>query len=382
MVGFKEKNLVAGMLVRTLFGYSVFNFVLLSITLQEVFSITEVGVGALMTSYWVPAVILQFLVGRYADKIGFKKLVVAGTLIIALGSFIISQAALFEIVLLGRFITGIGAIMFWTPGIVIVSNVYPKEKISFATSLIVLCYGVGTLFAMFFVPAQEIILGWRGIFFITFIYGLIVAVAVQILTTDQVTAVSKPSNTLKIFKNRELFKIAVAQSVSIAAWTVFLTFFARTLIFEKNVIPAVANLTVSVASISGIVFAMLGGYFSDKKYRRGLWIAVPLTFLSLILFLIPVSAGVSVSIDLFLSCCIGALVWIPQGPIWSLPKIIEPEYPNTAMTMLVVMTGVTVTLFPVFFGALVDFTGSFFYSYIFTALTVFLASLVSYRIRN
>ncbi|MEM2110074.1 MAG: hypothetical protein QW327_06300, partial [Candidatus Odinarchaeota archaeon] len=135
-------------------------------------------------------------------------------------------------------------------------------------------------------------------------------------------------------------------------------------------------------SISGIVFAMLGGYFSDKKYRRGLWIAVPLTFLSLILFLIPVSAGVSVSIDLFLSCCIGALVWIPQGPIWSLPKIIEPEYPNTAMTMLVVMTGVTVTLFPVFFGALVDFTGSFFYSYIFTALTVFLASLVSYRIRN
>ncbi|MEM2110145.1 MAG: MFS transporter, partial [Candidatus Odinarchaeota archaeon] len=241
MVGFKEKNLVAGMLVRTLFGYSVFNFVLLSITLQEVFSITEVGVGALMTSYWVPAVILQFLVGRYADKIGFKKLVVAGTLIIALGSFIISQAALFEIVLLGRFITGIGAIMFWTPGIVIVSNVYPKEKISFATSLIVLCYGVGTLFAMFFVPAQEIILGWRGIFFITFIYGLIVAVAVQILTTDQVTAVSKPSNTLKIFKNRELFKIAVAQSISIAAWTVFLTFFARTLIFEKNVIPAVAN---------------------------------------------------------------------------------------------------------------------------------------------
>ncbi|WEU40692.1 MAG: MFS transporter [Candidatus Odinarchaeum yellowstonii] len=382
MVSVQGRNLIAGMLIRTLFGYSVFDFVLLSITLQNVFSITEIGVGALMAAYWIPAIALQFVVGRYADKIGFKKLVVAGTITVALGSLIISQAYFFELVLIGRFITGVGAILFWTPGVVIVSNVYPKEKLSFATSLIVLSYGVGTLTAFLTVPVQAIILGWRSIFFLAFVYGFIVAILVQILTTDTPANFHKPANTVKIFKSMELFKIAVAQCLSMAAWTVFLTFFTRTLIFEKSVNANVANLTVVFASIAGIISALLGGYFSDKKYRKGLWIAVPLTLLSLTFLILPFSVGFNPVSDLFLSWFIGALVWIPQGPIWALPKIVEPDYPNTAMTLLVCMTGVTVTVFPLLFGWLTDFTGSFFYSYIMIALIVLCAALVSYRIRN
>ncbi len=382
MLTVKGRNLLAAMLVRTLFGYSVFDFVLLSITLQNVFSITELGIGALMAAYWIPAIILQLVVGRYADKIGVKKLVISGALTVALGSLIISQASFFEIVLLGRFITGIGAILFWTPGVVIVSNVYPKNRLSFATSLIVLSYGVGTLIAFLTVPAQEFILGWRSVFFLTFIYGLIVAFLVQILTTDMHGSVHKPVNLVKVFKNLELFKIAVAQCVSMAAWTVFLTFFTRTLIFEKNVNADIANLTVVVASLAGIIFALLGGYFSDKKYKKALWIAAPLTLLSLTLIITPFSAGVNSITDLFLSWGIGALVWIPQGPIWSLPKIVEPDYPNAAMTLLVCMTGITVTIFPLLFGGLADLTGSFTYSYILVALSVFSAAAVSYKIRS
>ncbi len=382
MLTVKGRNLLAGMLVRTLFGYSVFDFILLSITLQTVFSITEIGIGALMAAYWVPAIILQFIVGYYADKIGFKKLVVAGTLTVALGSLIISQAFTFEIVLLGRFTTGVGAILFWTPGVVIVSNLYPKERLSLATSLIVLSYGIGTLAALLTVPVQESILGWRGIFFLTFIYGLIVAIIVQILTTDTPGSSHKPVNSVRVFKNKELFKIAIAQCLSMAAWTVFLTFFTRTLIFEKNVNPNIANLTVIVASLAGIIFALLGGYFSDKKSRKGLWIAVPLTLLSLTLGILPFSAGINLISDLFLSWFVGALVWIPQGPIWALPKIVEPDYPNTAMTLLVCLTGVTVTVFPLLFGGLTDLTGSFSYSYIMIALSVCLAAVISYRIRH
>lgn len=382
MVEQKTKNLLAGMIIRTLFGYSVFNFVLLSLTLEIAFSITEVGVGALMAAYWVPAICLQFRIARYANVIGENKLIVLGALIVSAGSFIISQALSFEFILIGRFISGVGAILFWTPGIVIVSNVYPKDKISFVTALIVLSYGIGTLFAMYLVPAQELLFGWRTIFLITSIYGLAVTVIAHLLTKNQRSERKKLPCSIRVAQSRELLKIAVAQSLSMAVWTVFLTFFARTLIIEKMIDPALASFTLIVASIGGIVFALVGGYLADIKYSRGLWIAVPLMFLSLIFFLVSFLAGVFYIVDLLLSWLIGALVWIPQGSIWSLPKIIEPDNPNTAMSLLVIITGIGATTLPVLFGLIVDFTGSFFYGYIFLALSVLFASLVSYRIKR
>ena len=376
-----HKNLLSGMIVRTLFGYSVFNFVLLNLTLIAEFSLTAFGIGALMAAYWIPALIFPLLIGKLADKIGEKMLVVIGCFTIALGALIIGQAPYFEILLVGRFISGVGAILFWTSGINLVSKMYKNEKISFVTSLIVLCYGVGTLFAMWLVPVQGDVLGWRNVFMITAVYGLSVAITVLFLSKNPAADCDrKPCNVKKLVKNKNLFKIAIAQSFSVGAWTSFLTFFSVSLILEKGVETYLANSTVIIASISGIIFALIGGYLADKKFNRSFWIYFPLFLFSIVLFILNLVSGLNIILDLILSWLIGAFVWIPQGSIWSLPKIIEPKYPNIAMSILVIITAAGGILFPVIFGLLVDISATYLFSFIFLGLTVLFASILSYKI--
>jgi predicted MFS family arabinose efflux permease len=377
------KNLTSGMLVRTLFGYSVFNFILLSVSsLIPEFSINEIGVGAMMSAYWIPALTLPLIIGKLADRIGEKNLVVAGCLTIALGAFIIGQATFFELILIGRFISGVGAILFWTTGLNLVNKMWENKRISFITALIVLCYGVGTLLAIFFAPIQEFFLGWRSVFIITAIYGLAISITVMILAKNPLENQKESGNMKKVVKNINIFKVAIAQSFSVGAWTSFLTFFSISLIFEKGVEKGLADFTIIIASVAGIIFALIGGYLADKKYKRNLWISIPLLFLAATLFVINIFSGTSFIIDLILSWLVGALVWIPQGSIWSLPKILEPKYPNTAMSILVTITAVSVTLFPLIFGYLVVITSTYLYSFIFLGIMVLIASFISYKIRE
>ncbi|MHA1409938.1 MAG: MFS transporter [Candidatus Odinarchaeia archaeon] len=374
------RNLASGMLVRTLFGYSVFNFVLLSPILIDEFLITATGIGAIMAVYWVPALTLPLFIGRLADRIGEKTIVVLGCLVVALGAFIFSQAITFEFLLIGRFISGFGAILFWTTGINLVIKLYKEKQISLVTSLIVLCYGVGTLLAMVLAPIQQASLGWRYVFLITSLYGVGVAIFVALLSRNPPVYQNSRCAVRKVIKNKDILKIAIAQSFSVGAWTSFLTFFSLSLQYEGGVDVFFANFTLILASLSGIIFALVGGFLADRKYQRKFWIFSPLFGLSLLFFLINPLSGINIIVDLFLAFIVGALIWIPQGSIWSLPKIIEPNCPNIAMGVLVTFTAIAGTLFPLTFGFLVDLTAAFFFSFIFLGFMVLFAALAGYKI--
>ncbi|MHA1754435.1 MAG: MFS transporter [Candidatus Odinarchaeia archaeon] len=375
------KNLTASMLVRTIFGYSVYNFVLLTLTLIDVFKITAVGIGAIMAAYWIPAFMFPLIIGKVADKIGEKSLVLSGTFVLSLASLVIGLASSFEYIVIGRFLTGLGAILFWTPGINLTSKICEDNKLSYYTSLIVLSYGIGTLFAMVFVPIQEFTFGWRSVFLFTAGYGLVVTLIVKLISHDTANPIKKDEKIIKILKNSNLIKVALTQSISIGVWASFLTFFSTYLVLNKGLSFEVSSLTLVIASISGIIFALLGGYFSDKKFKKNQWLSFPLLLLAVIFLLMDFIVGLDTFIDLLIPCIVGALIWIPQGSIWALPRMIEPEQSNLAMGLLVMATGITGFSFPILFGLLVDITGGYVLSYLLLGLVLLITSGISYTLR-
>ena len=127
---FSEKSIVLLVVWLSAFGMPI----MLSATnvaipvVADQFDLNASQIAWIPMSYLMASVMFVLIFGRLADALGKKKIFLTGLLVLSFSSIFVALANSGSILLLGRFLQGIGAAMLYATQTAMVSSVYPAKE--------------------------------------------------------------------------------------------------------------------------------------------------------------------------------------------------------------------------------------------------------------
>ena len=112
-------------------------------TFADEYGLSETETGLLLASASVATVFVAIPVGVLADRVGARRLTLAGTLVLAAGALGQGLADTFWLLLLARLVFGIGSAVLWTAGTTWLSDSVPEHRRSAALGAVMAVAGIG-----------------------------------------------------------------------------------------------------------------------------------------------------------------------------------------------------------------------------------------------
>lgn len=133
----KNNNLAVGMSVFGaiffIFGFATTFIITLSAPVKEIFGLSEMGAQFLSSAFFIAYPIMSIPTGKIIDKMGYKWTVIAGLILMALGSLIYIPAAKipsFPIFLVGTFVLATGVVFLQVAANPYVTAIGPDKTAS------------------------------------------------------------------------------------------------------------------------------------------------------------------------------------------------------------------------------------------------------------
>lgn len=163
---------------------SVLNINLVNVALPTISRVMDLEISqvqwvVLVFSVTVAATLL--IAGNLADLVGRKKVYSGGFLVLMLGSLVCGLAPNFPVLLVGRFIQGLGAAMPMANGMAITTTTFPVEERGRALGIVGSMVGVGSLTGPVLGGFLIDVLGWHWVFFINIPLGLLAFLTALVL---------------------------------------------------------------------------------------------------------------------------------------------------------------------------------------------------------
>lgn len=150
----KNNNLVVGMSVFGaiffIFGFATTFIITLSAPVKAIFDLSEFGAQLLSSAFFIAYPLMSIPTGKLIDRIGYKKTVIAGLFLMALGSFIFIPAAQlpsFPVFLFGTFILATGVVFLQVSANPYVTAIGPSVTASSRLNLTQALNSVATMIA-------------------------------------------------------------------------------------------------------------------------------------------------------------------------------------------------------------------------------------------
>ncbi len=140
--------------------------------IQHDFGVNAVLLGWVANSYLLATAILLVPIGRFADIYGRRKVFVAGIIVFTVGSFLAVFVPNIGFFIISRVIQGLGAAMFLTTGMAILTLVFPAARRGRAIGMLVTAVYVGLATGPFVGGLLIHSFGWRSIFGVIFLFGM------------------------------------------------------------------------------------------------------------------------------------------------------------------------------------------------------------------
>ena len=148
----------------------------LIIDFMSIFGINYSYASLAMGSYGVMYTIGGVISGYLSTKIGSRKSVFLGILLIAIAHLIISVSNTYNVIILLRGLVGIGTAMIWTSSILLLKSYFDNKEITVAYSGLSSFLSIGAMLSVFSASRIVIIYGINYIFFISGISALVISV--------------------------------------------------------------------------------------------------------------------------------------------------------------------------------------------------------------
>jgi ACDE family multidrug resistance protein len=269
----------------------------------EELGISPQAVGYLVTVFTLPGVFLTAFLGVLADQFGRKRILLPTLLLFAIAGCACGLARDFRLLLVLRFLQGIGAAGLGAMNVTIIGDLYIGEERAAAMGCNSSVLSVGT--ATY--PAIGGALATFGWFYPFFLPLAAIPVAVAVLFSLDSPEPSRPqdfrrylADTWKVMANRRVAALFTISTLTfILYYGSYLTYFPLLLGGTFGASPLVVGLIVSAASVATALTASqsarLAGAFSARTLIGAscLFYAVPLVAVPMVsrlgLFLIPVS---------------------------------------------------------------------------------------------
>ncbi len=344
------------------------------------FSVTYTETGLLM--FWValPALFLSLPAGIMNVKLGPRKVGGLGLMIATAGAFITYLTLSFPMLMIGRFILGLGGILIIISGFTGVSHWFTKDELGKIMGIYGLNMPFAIVIALNLVPRIASEFGWRTSFLIA--TGLLfLSILAFIFLIEERPFRRQVENTFHGIKNKQLWILAAIWGLFVLVYMSYVTWAGTFFTELKNIPINMAFFLASFITITAIPLTPIAGRLSDKLGKRKIFLTASSAGMVISFLLIP---GLSLPL-LFLPIALLSIsaAFLPPA-LFALPsEILSPKMAGLGYGVLYTCWSMGITTGPAFIGYIRDtFTGEvpiYVAMAIFSFLAMILASLLKTR---
>jgi len=300
----KNNNLAVGMSVFGaiffIFGFATTFIITLSAPVKEIFGLSEFGAQLLSSAFFIAYPIMSIPTGKLIDRIGYKMTVVAGLLLMALGSFIYIPAAQipsFPIFLLGTFILATGVVFLQVAANPYVTAIGPAVTASSRLNLTQALNSVATMIAPWLIgiaifkglefPRDSTVAADRVPmpFIIMGVFVILVAIAIFLIKLPPIVSEKKDKKSIWKYPHVVLGAIGIFAYVGAEVGNAGLL-----VNYLKTIERGGALMSAEMASTYAAIYwggAMVGRFygsfmFSEKTFSQKLTYLLPVLVLAFI----------------------------------------------------------------------------------------------------
>jgi MFS family permease len=250
------------------------------VQLASDFHVTLPSLGILESAFLLGAGLFQIPASFAAARWNPKSLAVAGMLTMGFANILFALSPNFGLLIILRFVLGIGASMFFSPALAVVATVFRNQRQGLAVGIYNGAFNVGGAIALFgwalLIPAY----GWR----VSLLFGGVLSVALGIenlLVIKHKTGVEKRNFSLaakavrEVLVNKQIWLIAVG---FIGLWAALYSVAQLVPYYEElahGVNPYTAASLASIVFVVPIIAGPLGGHLSDSARNRKAFLLYP-----------------------------------------------------------------------------------------------------------
>lgn len=370
---------------------------------SEEMGLSASQMGLLLSAFSLPYAFAQLPMGALLDRLGARLTLGFGMLLWSVaqlaGGFVRTLNQFF----IARLLLGVGEAPQFPAGAKVFSEWFAIRERGRPTGIFVASTTIAPALAPPILTALMFSFGWRGMFIIMGVAGILIAVAWYMIYRDRRDIALMAEETsflddgqapddrqMSAAEWRSLFRQPITwglifgfMGVIYMVW-LYLTWLPAYLEKERGLPLATAGWVMTIPYLAGTFGQLSSGVLADRLLARGFKpinsrrvpLCVGLVFAAL--FTIP--AAYTPSLPLAIACISGAMYFInlASGSSWALVSVAAPRRLVASLGSLQNFGGyLGGSLAPILTGIIVDRTGSFVYALLIAA-AVALAGAVSY----
>jgi MFS family permease len=317
------------------------------------FSLADIGI--LIGLYSVPGVALALPGGVIGQRFGDKKTVLAGLVLMIVGSLIMAFSSSWGGQISGRLVAGIGGVLISVLMMKMVADWFTGKEISTAMAIFVNSWPIGIAISLLALPPIGVVYGASAVY---------VAVAALIVVSVVLLAGSYISPAVSTGTARSSGRLGLHAAMAVVSagliWGLFNMGFAMIFSFGPSMLVERGwSITTAGSAISVVLWltalsAPIGGFLADRTARHdAIMVSSFLVFAMLLIFASRTEAIIPAVIALGMLC--GPAV----GPILSLPaRVLEPGTRAIGMGVFASVAYVGLVLGPALGGKYATWAGS------------------------
>ena len=354
--------LAALFLARSTLGYQYQSVASVSPLLVGDLGINFAEVGALIGFYSLLGIVSALPAGLLGRRFGDTRITLLGVAMMAAGGFVMGLGGSYEIISLGRVLSGTGSVLLTVLVTKIVADWFSGREIVIALAILMNSWPVGIALGLVSQGAIAEAWGWQAVFLSTGIVCLAGMGLVALTARSRPEAADNPPPARRsagwrwTISRRE----AVLASLAGAVWILYnsgfimIVSFAPAMLVERDFSIAEAGALISIGTWVYMFAIPIGGWISERLGRPNVTMVGCFLLASVIVAAVPFVESVVI-----LFALAGIFVGIPTGNVMALTvETVRAENRNMGVGFYYTFHYVGLTFIPVIAGWTLDLSGS------------------------
>ncbi|MGJ0868193.1 MFS transporter [Enterococcus innesii] len=239
---------------------------------------SDASLGNISSFYFLGYVCMQIPSGILVDRLGKKKILIPGFLLLGIGTLVVALSQRILTVFIGSILAGVGCGTYYGAAYSLTTEHVPLNKKSLATAIVnsgtAVGSGLGLISSSFFVG--EGILPWQSLLYITAILVLVMIVIFQKFIREELPASKKENAPVKKSRSslKGLFKLPMISAYILYFSTLYAYYLIDTWLpnfletergFQGTEIGVTSSLVFFAAIPGALVFSRIADRIPNKK---------------------------------------------------------------------------------------------------------------------